>query len=64
MIMQLFEDPTSKEISDTAIHAAMSIIMPAIKSTAMLFEGELGESDHQKKCRLVKSGFAKGYKRI
>jgi len=53
MIMRLFEDPTSEEISDTAINAAMAIVLPAIKSTAQLFEGELGESEHQRKCRLI-----------
>lgn len=53
MIMQLFEDPHTNEISDTSINAAMSILLPAIKSTALLFEGELGESDQQKKTRLI-----------
>lgn len=53
MIMRLFEDPTSQEISDTAINAAMAVVLPAIKSTAQLFEGELGESEHQRKCRLI-----------
>ena len=53
MIMRLFEDPTSKEISDSSIQSAMSILLPAIKSTARLFEGELGESDQQRKRRLI-----------
>ena len=53
MIIRIFEDHTSKEISDTAINSAMAIILPAIKSTANLFEGELGESEHQRKCRIV-----------
>lgn len=53
MIMRLFEDHTSKEISDTAINSAMALLIPAIKSTALLFEGELGESDQQRKCRLI-----------
>lgn len=53
MIMRLFEDPTSKEISDSSINSAMAILLPAIKSTAYLFETELGESDQQKKNRIV-----------
>jgi hypothetical protein len=27
--------------------------LPAIKSTAILIEGELGESEHQRKCRKI-----------
>ena len=53
MIMRLFEDPTSKELSDTSINSATKILLPAIKSTALLFEGELGESEQQQKCRLI-----------
>ena len=53
MIMQLFIDTNSKEIGDEAINAAMAVLLPAIKSTAHLFEGELGESEHQRKCRVV-----------
>jgi phage/plasmid primase-like uncharacterized protein len=53
MIMRLFEDPQAKEISDTAINSAMAVLLPAIRSTAQLFQGELSESDQQKKCRLI-----------
>ena len=53
MIMQLFIDHQSKEIGDEAINSAMAVLLPAIKSTAHLFEGELGESEHQRKCRVV-----------
>lgn len=53
MIMRLFEDPTSYELSETSINAAMAILLPAIKSTAHLFQGELGESDQQRKSRLI-----------
>lgn len=53
MVMRLFEDSFSKELSDSSINSAMSILLPAIRSTASLFEGELGESDHQRKCRIV-----------
>lgn len=31
----------------------MSVLLPAVKSTGKLFEGELGETDHQQKCRLI-----------
>lgn len=53
MIMQIIEDPNSKEISANAVLAGVSILLAAIKSTMHLFEGELGESDHQRKCRSV-----------
>ena len=51
MIMQLFIDPKSKEIEVEALYSAFAILIPAIKSTAILIEGELGESEHQRKCR-------------
>jgi len=53
MLMQLFEDPTTDQISDVAVMSAMKILMPAMKSTAKLFEEELGESVHQRKCRII-----------
>lgn len=53
MIIRFFEDPNSKELSESALLAALTILLPAVKSTAQLFEGELGESEHQTKCRLV-----------
>jgi putative DNA primase/helicase len=53
MIMQLFTDPKSKEIGVEALNSAYAILLPAIKSTALLIEGELGESAHQRKCRKV-----------
>ena len=53
IIMRLFEDPHSEELTETSLNAAMAILLPAIKSTAHLFEGELGESEHQRKCRIV-----------
>ncbi len=53
MIMQLFIDPKSKEIRVEALYSAFAILMPAIKSTAILIEGELGESEHQRKCRKI-----------
>lgn len=59
MIFRIFEDPLSKEISDTAIASSMALLESAIKSTAFLFEKELGESDHQRKCRKIKEYIAK-----
>ncbi len=53
MIMRLFEDPTSTELSESSIQAALAFLKPAMRSTAGLFEGELGESEHQRKCRTV-----------
>lgn len=53
MITQLFIDPETNLIGNAAVLSAMSILIPAMKSTAILFEGELGESDHQRKCRII-----------
>lgn len=53
MIMRLFEDPFAYDISITSLDSAMAVLLPAIKSTAGLFEGELGESEHQRKCRII-----------
>lgn len=53
MIIQLFIDPKTDQIGAAAITSAMSILIPAMKSTASLFEGELGESVHQRKCRVT-----------
>ena len=53
MIIQLFLDPETDQISDVAVISAMTILIPAMKSTALLFEGELGESENQRKCRIV-----------
>lgn len=53
MIMQFFFDTATDEISVEAIKAAISFITPAIKSTAHLFEGELGESEEETHLRKV-----------
>lgn len=53
MLMQLFIDPETDQVGDIAVMSAMSILTIAMKSTAMLFEGELGESSHQRKCRIM-----------
>lgn len=53
MITQLFINPETDQISDAAVISAMTILIPAMKSTATLFEGELGESENQRKCRII-----------
>lgn len=53
MITQLFINYESDRIGSAAVISAMSLLIPAMKSTAMLFEGELGESEHQRKCRII-----------
>ena len=53
MLMQLFIDSNTNEVGDIAVMAAMKILIPAMKSTAMLFEKDLGESEHQRKCRII-----------
>src|SRR5690606_24692282 len=53
MITQLFINYETDRIGSAAVISAMSLLIPAMKSTAMLFEGELGESEHQRKCRII-----------
>ncbi len=53
MIMQLFIDTKSKEISNAALIAAKEFLFPAIRSTAQLIGGELSESEQQYKCRML-----------
>ena len=50
VIMQLFYDPTSVEITVQALRSALVFLLPAIKSTIYLFEGPLGESKLQQEC--------------
>lgn len=59
MLMQIFIDHKSRQISVAAIHAAMNIVLPAIKSTVQLYEGELGESPFQAKCRKLNEWLCK-----
>jgi putative DNA primase/helicase len=63
MLMQLFINPEKKEIGTAALLAALNFLMPAIKSTAHLFEGELGESEHERKCRIVYEWICKKIKK-
>jgi len=53
MLFRIIEDPLSNELSISSLKAATEIIRIAIKSTAKLFEKELGESQDQKKQRLI-----------
>ncbi len=59
MIIQLFIDPTTKDISEEALWAAFAILHRAIQSTIQLFEGELGESEHERKCRIMHEALCK-----
>lgn len=61
MIMQLFIDPETNEISSHAVCAAFSILVPAIKSTAHLLQGELMESEPERELRDLKEWI---YKRV
>ena len=51
MIMQVFIDADTDVIDDVAILIAYDFLLPAIRSTTLLLENELGESEHQGKCR-------------
>ena len=53
MILQLFVDADTELIDELSILMAYNILYPAMRSTAMLLEKELGESDYQRKCRIV-----------
>ena len=53
MIMQLFIDPETDEISPEAMHIAMSILRPAINSTKALFKGELVEGEFEGSLRKI-----------
>ncbi len=53
ILFRIMEDPFSNEISETSLKASTEIIRIAVKSTAKLFEKELGESQDQQKQRKV-----------
>ncbi len=53
MLMQLCIDEKTNKICVDAIMAAFHFLNTAMKSTAALFEKELGESEHQRKCRVL-----------
>lgn len=51
LIMQVFIDSEEKKISEKAIFSAFMFVLPAIKSTISLYEGEFGESPFDAQCR-------------
>ncbi|MDP6527880.1 MAG: hypothetical protein QF858_03330, partial [Candidatus Pacebacteria bacterium] len=53
MLFRILEDPLSQELSVSSIKASTELIRVAIRSTAKLFEKELGESEDQRKQRKV-----------
>lgn len=53
MIMQIIIDPESNMISVNAVESAHAVVDYAIRSTLHLLKNELGESEQQKKQRLV-----------
>jgi len=59
MIMQFFLDVDTTELSLEALQCAQPILDYAIKSTTYLFKNQLGETEHQKKCRIVLEYLAK-----
>jgi len=59
MLFRILEDPLSQELSVSSIKASTEIVRVAIKSTAKLFEKELGESLDQNKQRRIYECIAK-----
>jgi hypothetical protein len=53
MINQCFIEPGTNKISMEALFGAKSLVEYAINSTIYLFQNDLGESEHQGKCRKV-----------
>lgn len=53
MIMQFIDDPDSTIIHPQMLEYSKGIVDYAVKSTTHLFKTELGETDHQRKCRRV-----------
>ena len=59
ILCQYLIDGHSREIGDAAMSAGISMMLYAEQSTRLLFDGELGESDHQAKQRRVIDYIAK-----
>ena len=59
ILCQYLIDGHSREIGDAAMSAGISMLLYAEQSTRLLFDGELGESDHQSKQRKVIDYIAK-----
>ncbi len=53
MLLQPFVDAETDEIGTEALDGAAFLVDDAMDSTIWLFENELGESAHQRKCRKV-----------
>jgi|SaaInlLV_10m_DNA_2_1039722.scaffolds.fasta_scaffold00190_8 phage/plasmid primase-like uncharacterized protein len=62
MIMQFLEDNLTNEISETAIASAYAFVSIVERSTIKLFQGELGESEYQRKCRKLYDFIKKKHK--
>ena len=59
ILMEAVSDPDSDIIRPESIAAAFSVVEYAIKSTIFLFKNELGESEQQRKQRIVLEYIAK-----
>ena len=59
ILCQYLIDSHAREIGDAAMTAGISMLLYAEQSTRLLFDGELGESDHQAKQRRVIDYIAK-----
>ena len=59
LLLQLFIDSQSSKIGSEALQGAILIVKYSVRSTIWLFQNELGESGHQKKCRKVLEYVAK-----
>jgi hypothetical protein len=59
ILCQYLIDSHAKEIGDAAMTAGVSMLLYAEQSTRLLFDGELGESDHQAKQRRLIDYIAK-----
>jgi len=53
LIMQVFFDQNSTEISIEALDAGKAVLEYAVHSTRLLLEKEIGESEHQRKQRII-----------
>jgi phage/plasmid primase-like uncharacterized protein len=62
MIMQYMLDPSYREITVPALESAFKVVCIAIDSTGDLYEGELGETDIQRKCRILLDFIKKKHK--
>jgi len=59
MLIELIDDPNSYQVKARSLLAATAIVEYAIKSTIFLFKNDLGESEQQRKMRIVLEYIAK-----